>query len=121
MIVRMNATERIDDYLNALPTWKRDLATHLREQIRAAVPDIVEEWKWDTPVFARRGNVCAIGVFADHIKVNFFKGASLDDPDGLLNAGLDAKTTRSIDLREGDRLDDEAFRRLVAAAAARNG
>jgi hypothetical protein len=119
--VRMDPTERIDGYIDGLGGWQRDLASHLREQIHEADPQIAEDWKWETPVFTARGKqVCAIGVFKDHLKVNFFKGASIDDPDGLFNAGLEAKNSRAIDLAEGDTLDDEAFRKLVRAAVARN-
>jgi hypothetical protein len=71
-------------------------------------------------VWSSGGNVLAIGAFADHVKVNFFKGASLPDPRGLLNAGLEAKATRAIDIREGDRLDEAAFKKLVRAAVALN-
>src|SRR5262249_38819482 len=118
----MDATERIDGYIDGHTGWQRDLARHLREQIHASDSNIGEDWKWDTPVFTASGKqVCAIGVFKDHMKVNFFKGASIDDPDGLFSSGLEAKTSRSIDLKDGDRLDDAAFRRLVAAAVARNG
>jgi hypothetical protein len=92
----------------------------LRALIHEAHPEITEAWKWDTPVFAHDGNVCAIGAFADHVKVNFFRGASLADPTGLFNAGLDAKTTRAIDLHEGDTFDEEALRAMVVAAAAAN-
>ncbi len=118
----MEASERIDGYIDGLSGWQRDLARRLREQIHAADATIAEDWKWDTPVFTARGKqVCAIGVFKDHLKINFFKGASIDDPDGLFNAGLEAKTSRAIDLADGDQLDDAAFRRLVQAAIARNG
>jgi hypothetical protein len=118
----MDATELIDNYINGLTGWQRELARHLREQIHAADPGIGEDWKWETPVFTARGKqICAIGVFKDHLKVNFFKGASIDDPDGLFNAGLEAKTSRAIDLAEGDQVDEAAFRSLVRAAVARNG
>ncbi len=63
------------------------------------------------------GNVCAIGAFRDHLKVNFFKGAALDDPKGLFNAGLEAKTSRAIDIGEGKQLDEDAFRALVRVAS----
>ena len=119
---RMDPTERIDSYIDGLAGWQRDHARHLREQIHMADSQIAEDWKWDTPVFTARGKqVCAIGAFKDHLKVNFFKGASLDDPDGLFNSGLEAKNSRAIDLAEGDRLDDAAFQALVKAAVARNG
>jgi hypothetical protein len=118
----MDASDRIDQYLEGLSGWQRDTAVQLRAQIHAADETIGEDWKWDTPVFTARGKqLCAIGVFKDHMKVNFFKGASIDDHDGLFNAGLEAKTSRAIDLAEGDQLDDAAFRRLVQAAVARNG
>jgi hypothetical protein len=113
----MDASEQIDAYLAGLIGWQRTTAERLRALVHEAVPDIVEEWKWGTPVFTRAGLVCAIGVFKDHLKVNFFKGATLPDPAGLFNAGLDAKTSRAIDLTEGDALDEAAFRALVRAAA----
>ena len=116
----MDATQQIDGYIAGLEGWQRETATHLRRLIHEAIPDVVEEWKWSTPVFSRHGSVCAIGAFKDHLKVNFFKGAACPDPAGLLNAGLEAKTSRAIDLSETDQLDDLAFRALVSAAAALN-
>jgi hypothetical protein len=116
----VTASQQIDAYIDGLPGWQRDVARRLRELIHAADPQIVEEWKWDTPVFSHAGLVCAIGVFKDHVKLNFFKGASLSDVDRLFNAGLDAKTSRAIDLAEGDRFDEDALQRLVASAVARN-
>lgn len=116
----MDPESQIDDYLRSLPTWQSELATRIRALVHEADPQIVEAWKWGTPVFADGGNVVAIGAFADHVKVNFFKGASLPDPTGLFNAGLEAKATRAIDLAEGDQLDEASFRALVAEAAAAN-
>jgi hypothetical protein len=111
--------ERVDAYIETLDGWRRDAVVRLRGLIHEAVADIGEDWKWDTPVFVRRTNVCALGVFSDHVKVNFFKGASLADPAGLFNAGLEAKTSRAIDFWEGDldRLDADAFCELVRQAA----
>jgi hypothetical protein len=71
-------------------------------------------------VWSYQGNVLAAGAFQDHVKLNFFKGASLEDPRGLFNAGLDAKASRAIDLHEGDRLDEAALRDLIRAAVALN-
>ena len=116
----MDPTAQIDAFLDGLPAWQRDSATRLRQLVHEADPAIEEAWKWDTPVFAHDGNVCAIGAFADHVKVNFFKGASLPDPNSLFNAGLEAKTTRAIDLGEGDGIDEAAFRTLVSTAVAAN-
>ena len=116
----MTTDKRVDAYVAGLSGWQRDAVVRLRELVHQAVPDIREEWKWDTPVFAGRANVCAIGVFRDHVKVNFFKGASLSDRAGLFNAGLEAKASRAIDFPRGDLsgLDTEAFQALIREAAA---
>ena len=115
----MTTDVRVDAYVGGLSGWQRDAIVRLRELIHQAVPDLREEWKWDTPVFAGRVNVCAIGAFSDHVKVNFFKGASLPDPTGLFNAGLEAKVSRAIDFPGGDLsgLDTEAFQALIREAA----
>lgn len=111
--------DRVDAYINGLEGWQHDAVVRLRGLIHEAAPEIGETWKWDTPVFVARRNVCAIGVFKDHIKVNFFAGATLSDPHGLFNAGLEAKASRGIDLAVGglERLDANAFRELVREAA----
>jgi hypothetical protein len=110
----------ITNHITELADWRGKLVARLRKLIRAADPDIVEEWKWGTPVWSRQGNVVAVGVFQDHVKINFFKGASLPDPHGLFNAGLEAKATRAIDLYEGDRLNEPALKELMRAAVAYN-
>ena len=117
----MTASEHITSYINDLGDWRGKVLAHLRDLMRGASPDLVEEWKWNTPVWSHNGNVVAAGAFQDHVKVNFFKGASLDDPAGLFNAGLDAKATRAIDLHKGDSLDEAALRDLIRAAVALNG
>jgi hypothetical protein len=114
----MTASEQITRHINDLGDWRGQVLGRLRELIRGAAPELVEEWKWNTPVWSRGGNVLAVGAFQDHVKVNFFKGASLDDPDRLFNAGLDARATRAIDIHKGDRLNVKAFKDLVRAAAA---
>jgi len=93
----------------------------LRKLIGEAAPDLTEEWKWNTPVWSYKGNVLAVGAFEDHVKVNFFKGASLDDPRHLFNAGLEAKASRAIDIHESDKIDESPLKALVRAAAALNG
>ena len=85
--------------------------------INQADANLKEDWKWNTPVWTAKGNVLALGAFKDHLKINFFKGASLDDPRGLFNAGLDAKASRSIDLYENDTVDEQALKELIRAAA----
>jgi len=114
----MNASERITSHIDSLADWRGALVARVRRLIRASGPDLVEEWKWSTPVWSGRGNVVAVGAFQDHVKINFFKGAALDDSTGLFNAGLEAKATRAIDLHEGDRLDEAGFKALIRAAVA---
>lgn len=118
---RMTVSDQITAYIDKLGDWRGKLVARLRALIRAASPELVEEWKWSTPVWSSQGNVLAVGAFQGHVKLNFFKGASLDDPAGLFNAGLDAKATRAIDLHQGDSLDEAALRDLVRAAVALNG
>ena len=110
----------ITNHIAELADWRGKLLARLRKLILAVDPDIVEEWKWGTPVWSHKGNVVAVGAFQDHIKVNFFKGVSLPDPHGLFNAGLDAKASRAIDFHEGDKLNEPALKELIRAAVAQN-
>lgn len=116
----VNASEQITLYIAQLMDWRGKMTAKLRKLILSASPALTEEWKWDTPVFAAKGNVVAIGVFKDHLKLNFFKGASLPDPKHLFNAGLDAKATRAIDIHEGDKLNEAALTELIRAGVALN-
>ncbi len=116
----MTASQHIDHYIKELTDWRGKMLARLRKLILDAAPDLVEEWKWDTPVWSHKGNVVAAGVFKDHVKLNFFKGASLNDPNGLFNAGLEAKATRAVDIVEGDEIDEAALKDLVRAAVAHN-
>ena len=117
---KLTPSQHIDNYIKELTDWRGKLLARLRKLILAAAPELTEEWKWDTPVWSYKGNVVAGGAFKDHIKLNFFKGASLKDPKGLFNAGLDAKATRGIDFHEGDELDELALKELVREAVAYN-
>jgi hypothetical protein len=110
-------SQQITKFIDDLPDWRGKLLTRLRNLIKDAAPELAEDWKWGTPVWAHKGNVVAIGAFNDHVKLNFFKGASLADPQGLFNAGLDAKATRAIDLFKGDKINEPALKKLVRAAA----
>ncbi len=116
----LTPSQHIDKAIQDLPDWRGKLMTRLRKLIHVVAPEITEDWKWDTPIFACKGNVVAIGAFKEHIKFNFFKGASLPDPNGLFNAGLEAKTSRGIDIHEGDKIDEEALKDLIIAAVALN-
>jgi hypothetical protein len=116
----MNVSELITKRIAELPDWQGKTLARLRKLVLKADPDITEEWKWDTPVFSHKGLVCALGAFKDHVGMNFFKGASLKDSRRLFNAGLEAKTSRSINLREGDAIDEAALLDLIRAAVALN-
>lgn len=116
----LTPSEHIDNYISELSDWRGKTIARLRTLIREAAPELTEEWKWDTPVWSHKGNVVAAGVFKDHVKLNFFKGASLQDPQGLFNAGLDAKATRAIDIAEGEQIDEGALKDLVRTAVAYN-
>jgi hypothetical protein len=117
----MNASEQITTYIDSLGDWRGKTLARLRKLIRETAPDLSEEWKWNTPVWSHNGNVLAVGAFSDHVKINFFKGASLDDAHGLFNAGLEAKASRAIDIHERDRINEVAFKDLVRAAVDLNG
>lgn len=115
------AAARIDRRIAELGGWRGETLARMRALIHAAVPDVVEEWKWmGTPVWSHGGILCTGESYRDKIKLTFMKGASLDDPRGLFNAGLDGNARRAIDLHEGDTVDADAFKALVRAAAALN-
>jgi hypothetical protein len=116
----MTASEHITKQIAGLPDWRGEMLARLRKLVLETAPEITEEWKWDTAVWSHKGNVLAVGAFKDHMKVNFFKGASLSDPHGLFNAGLEAKATRAIDLRPGDKINEPALKELIRAAVAFN-
>jgi hypothetical protein len=115
-----NPSQLISDQIAGLGDWRGRMYAQLRKLVLEAAPEITEEWKWGTAVWAHKGLVCSAGVFKDHVKLNFFKGASLKDPSGLFNAGLEAKASRSIDFNEGERIDEPKLKDLVRAAAAYN-
>ena len=112
----MNASGQIDALIAGLTDWRGQMLANLRRIIREADPEIVEEWKWmGTPVFSDHGIVCIANAFKDKVKVTFNDGASLPDPDKLFNNGLDGKKWRTIDLFEGDQVDESSFKVLVRA------
>lgn len=115
-----DTSKLIDKQIADLPDWRGKLIAGLRKIIHKAEPAIGEEWKWGTGVWTHNGMVCAAGPFKDHVKMNFFKGASLKDPKKLFNAGLDAKATRAIDFHEGDAVDEAALVALIKEAVKLN-
>jgi len=115
-----DASDRITQCIADLRDWRGKIIAQTRKVVLSVSPDIVEEWKWETPVWSLKGNVLAVGVFKEHLRLNFFKGAELADPNRLFNVGLDAKTSRGIELREGDRLNEHALKDMIRAAIALN-
>ena len=113
-------SELITKQVAELTDWRGKTLARLRKLVLEADPAITEDWKWGTAVWVRNGMVCSAGAFKDHVKLNFFRGASLKDPKGLFNAGLEAKATRAIDFGKDDKIDAAAVKELVRAAVALN-
>ena len=112
---------QIDAKIAALNDWRGRTLAHVRDLIRQAVPEVVETVKWGgVPVWERAGILCTGETYRTAVKLTFAKGASLDDPAGLFNSSLEGNTRRAIDIREGETIDDEAFKALIAAAATLN-
>ncbi len=112
----LTPSQEIDKFINNLTDWRGKWIKQFRVLILKTAPEVSEDWKWGVPVWTYKGNVVASGVFKDHVKLNFFKGASLPDPKKLFNAGLEAKATRAIDIAEGDKVDEVALKNLIRAA-----
>lgn len=117
----VSASDQITRHVKGTGGWRGVLLARIRNVIQSADPNLVEEWKWNTPVWSHNGNVVSVAAFADHVKINFFKGASLVDPKNLFNAGLEAKASRAIDISVGESLDEAGLKNLVKAAVALNG
>jgi hypothetical protein len=115
------ASERIDDKIAELDDWRGEKLAEIRKLIHEADPEVVEEWKWmGSPVWSHDGILLVGNAHKDKVKLTFYRGAQLGDPDELFNAGLNGSKWRAIDLREGDELDEAAFKELVRAAVAHN-
>ena len=116
----MNPSELIDQRIVELNDWRGKLISRLRKIIHDTSPEIKEDWKWGSPVFTYNGLVCSLGSFSDHVKIHFFKGASLKDPKGLFNAGLEAKGTRGIDFFKDDQIAVADLKELIRLAVEQN-
>src|ERR1700740_1354267 len=105
-----------------LGDWRGKTLGRMRRLIKAADPDVVEEWKWKgTPVWSHDGIICTGESYKSVVKLTFLKGASLKDPDRLFNSSLDGNARRAIDIHEGEEVDESAFKALVRQAIALNG
>ena len=120
-------SQLIDEKIRALGDWRGAMLARLRRLIREADPDVVETVKWrkpsnpaGVPVWEHGGMICTGETYKDKVKLTFARGAALDDPTKLFNSSLDGGTRRALDVREGDQIDDNAFKALVREAVALN-
>jgi hypothetical protein len=114
------ASELIDARIASLGDWRAEMLARIRALIKAADPDVVEEWKWSNPVWSHDGLICTGETYKKAVKTTFAKGAALPDPSGLFNASLDGNVRRAIDFHEGAKLDEKALKALIRAAVALN-
>lgn len=114
------AAELIDARIAELGDWRGEMLAQLRAIVRAADPEVVEEWKWSVPVWSHDGILCTGEVYKAAVKMTFAKGASLEDPKGLFNSSLDGNVRRAIDFREGETIDKTALKALIRAAVTLN-
>lgn len=113
--------ELIDARIKELGDWRGETLARVRDLVKQADPEVVEEWKWrGVPVWSHAGIICTGETYKSVVKMTFAKGASLEDPSGLFNASLEGNTRRAIDLHEGDEIDEEALKALIRAAVALN-
>src|ERR1700728_5108083 len=115
-----SASRLIDARIQQLGDWRGEMLSRLRALIKQADPEVVEEWKWTTPVWSHDGLICTGETYKNVVKMTFAKGASLDDPSGLFNSSLEGRVRRAIDFREGDKINEKALKTLIRAAAALN-
>jgi hypothetical protein len=115
-----SASKRIDERIKELGGWRGEMLARLRALIKAADAGIVEEWKWNGPVWSHDGLICTGEAYKNVVKMTFARGASLPDPSGLFNSSLEGNTRRAIDFRENDEIDEKALKALIRAAAALN-
>ena len=113
-------SQLIDARIKELDDWRGKTLSHIRGLIRQADPEVVEEWKWSVPVWSHDGIICTGETYKSAVKLTFAKGASLDDPSKLFNSSLEGNVRRALDIHEGDEIDEDAFKKLIRAAAALN-
>jgi len=113
-------TKLIDGRIAELGDWRGKTLAHLRALIKKTDPDVVEEWKWNVPVWSHDGIICTGEVYKAAVKLTFARGASLKDPSRLFTSSLEGNVRRAIDVREGEKVDEKAFATLIRAAVALN-
>src|SRR5436189_4673978 len=110
----------IDARIKELDDWRGKTLSRVRALIREADPEVVEEWKWSVPVWSHDGLICTGETYKSAVKLTFAQGASLKDPSRLFTSSLEGKVRRAIDLRQGEKINQAAFKTLVRAAVALN-
>lgn len=114
-------SQLISERIKELSDWRGETLAQVRKLIKQADPAVVEEWKWrGVPVWSHAGIICTGETYKAVVKLTFAKGASLKDPSGLFNSSLDGNVRRAIDIREGEAIDEDAFRALIRAAVSLN-
>jgi len=114
------ASQLIDAKIEGMQDWRGETLAKIRALIRQADPEVIEEWKWDIPVWSHAGIICTGETYKNAVKTTFPKGASLDDPAGLFNSSLEGSVRRAIDFKEGEPIDEAAFIALIKAAVVLN-
>ena len=114
------ASKLIDNRIKGLGDWRGTTLEKVRRLILSADPEIIEEWKWENPVWSHNGLICTGETYKSAVKLTFPKGASLKDPSRLFNSSLEGNVRRAIDIRESDRIDEAALTNLIRAAVALN-
>ena len=115
-----SASRQIDARIAELDDWRGETLARVRALIKSADPGVVEEWKWDVPVWSHDGIICTGESYKNVVKLTFLKGASLKDASKIFNASLAGNARRAIDFREGDKIDEKAFKALIREAVALN-
>ena len=116
-----SASRLIDGRIQELGDWRGAMLARLRAVVKAADPEVIEEWKWrGLPVWSHAGILCTGETYKSVVKMTFAKGASLEDPAGLFNASLEGNTRRAIDFHEGEEIDEPSLKALIQAAVALN-
>lgn len=114
------AERQIDNRIGELGGWRGTKLAQVRALVKEALPDVIEEWKWENPVWNKDGIICTGEAYKAAIKLTFPKGASLKDPKRLFNSSLEGATRRALDIREADEIDEDGLKALFAEAAALN-
>lgn len=113
----MKPSEKIDQYISDEDDWRGKVLSQIRKIVHETEPDITEEWKWNSPVWSYQDSmICSGSMFKKHVGLNFFQGASLEDPNQLFNSGLNSKKSRSINFYGGDEINKNRLKDLIGAA-----